>query len=177
MDYYYRRKEQEQYTKTMMALLELKWASDGKSTFNSNKNYQGWKFYLRDSYDPPPVSKEEIETHRKRIKELDRIIERKEERAKLDKLFREAGWLDKDRIEYLDKHYPLPKEEPRLVEGFLGSKRWVSPQEYKAKKLNEYLKSQGLPPVPENVDVNRVFDGDWVIYWDGDKWVKKKKDE
>lgn len=124
LDYFYRKKEQEQYTKTMMGLLELKWASESKSKPNSYKNYQGWKFYLRDSHEPPPVSKEEIETHRKRIKELDKKIEK------------------------------------RL-------------------KLNEYLKSLNLPPIPDDISLDgfEFHCRDKVIYWDGEKWAKKKKDE
>ena len=135
----------------------------------------------------------EIEDNWERIKELDRIIKLKKERANLDKLFREAGWLDKDRIEYLDKYYPLPLMEgyPPLPEGYelvrpkekeeddltkyMRSQGALLPRDYKMKKLNEYLKSQNLPEIPLAFEVDELFHGEWVIYWDGEKWAKKKR--
>lgn len=87
-----------------------------------------------------------------------------------------ALWLgrqkEKARFSWLDK---FPPKEKKGLDEFLRSEGWVSEWQYKTKKLNEYLKSLGLSLVPTNVDVNQVYDGDWIIFWDGEKWARKKK--
>ena len=176
MDNYYREKEYKQYTKAMLGLLELKWASEGR--------YSNLKRSQADEYRNERImSPEERWANLERIEELGRIIKQKKERARLDKLFREGGWLDKDRIEYLNRFYPLPKEtevkakpKPDIFE-YMKSIGAIRSWQYKTQRLNEYLKSHGLSLVPGNVDVNQVHGKDWIIYWDGKEWTKKNTGE
>lgn len=195
MDNYFRAKEHKRYTEAMLGLLKLKWASEGKSKYSLRENYRGWKSESRGSYNHQKareIYEANKEFNLRRIKELDRIIELKKERANLDKLFWEAGWSGKDRIEYLDKYSPLPKEtkfswldkfDPLDKKGedeltkYMRSQGAIPLWEYKAIKLNEYLKSLGLELVPTNVEVHQVHDGDWIIFWDGERWERKKKQE
>lgn len=196
MDYYYREREQRRYTKTMLKLLESLSSKDYRPKFNQPYKYRRYTGLERaEPLNKYKMSPEERQANWERIIELDRIIERKKERANLDKLFREAGWSDKDRVEYLDKYYPLPltketkfswldkfdpldkkeKEEDNLTK-YMRSLGAMLPREYKMKKLNEYLKSQNLPEVPLVFEVNEIFHGEWIIYWNGEKWARKKKE-
>lgn len=197
IDNYYRTREQKQDIEFKMGLLKLKWASEG---YYSKPKYSQPHEY-RNEY---RMSPQEERANRERIIELDRIIKLKKERANLDKLFREAGWLDKDRIEYLDKYYPLPSKIEKEKDEFTkymrsigatrsGDKKIEKPEddivkfarpqgamlpwEHKTKKLNEYLKARGLSPVPTNVEVHQVHDGDWIIFWDGEKWARRKQEK
>ncbi len=149
VDNYYRAKEHKQYTEAMMALIKLKWASEGKDYRpKSSKPHDYWaikRYFVPEREDP-------------------------------------ALWLEKQKkketkFSWLDKFPPpnkIEKEGDDLTK-FMRSVGAVRSWEHKAKKLNEYLKSQGLSPVPTNVDVNQVYDGEWVIFWDGEKWARKKK--
>ena len=180
IDNYYRAREQKQDIEFKMALIKLKYANKGHY---SKYNQQRWS-RTRPIYKTPyKMSPEEKQANLDRIEELDRIIKLRVERARLDKLFREGGWLDKDRIEYLNRFYPLPKEtevkakpKPDIFE-YMKSIGAIRSWQYKTQRLNEYLKSHGLSLVPGNVDVNQVHGKDWIIYWDGKEWTKKNTGE
>jgi len=110
MDNYYRRKEQERDIRTTMALLKLKWASEGRYSKPSQPHE------YRNEYRMSPKEKQ---ANLDRIKELDRIIEQKYK---------------------------------------------------KREKLIKYLKSMGLPEMPDGL----VPKG---IYWNGKEWVGKKQEK
>jgi len=76
---------------------------------------------------------------------------------------------------WLEKQKKKEKQFDDIIE-WLRSEGKVYEWQYRTWRLNKYLKAQGLPTVPTNVDVNQVFDGEWVIYWDGEKWARKKKE-
>lgn len=123
MDNYYRAREQKRDIKTAMALVKLKWASEGY--YSKLKYSQSYERSCRMSRSYR-MSPEEKQANLDRMKELDRIIEQKYK---------------------------------------------------KREKLNEYLKSLGLPPVPANVEGHQVHNGEWVIYWDGNNWKRIKQEK
>lgn len=132
-NYYYRKKEQDQYTKTMLKLLESppvpKYTAPNYDemglgeliAIGLKKGFISDPIEIFKNFDQPKEYKmfpEERQANRERIIELDRIIEQKHK---------------------------------------------------KREKLNEYIKSMGLPKIPDG------FVPEW-IYWNGKEWVKKKKE-
>jgi len=146
MDNYYRAREQKRDIKTLMALIKLKWASEGKDYRPKSAKYSQPQRYFVPDREPPAV------------------------------------WLEKQKkkeskFSWLDKFDPLDKKEEDEFIKYMRSIGALLPWQYRTIKLNEYLKARGLSLVPTNVEVHQVHDGDWAIFWDGEKWTRKKKQE